>query len=116
METIIISDLEIRMHIGVTEEERNSSQRVLITAEMEPATQREIGDKLENTIDYSAVRQGIGALLKADRFNLIETVAEVTARYILDEFRTRKVTVTVKKFPYDDTAFVAYRLSLGGAD
>jgi dihydroneopterin aldolase len=116
MEAIIICDLEIHLHIGVTEAERSSSQRVLVSAEIEPATQREIGDSLENTIDYSAVRRGVQDLLKDGSFSLIETVADLVARYILDEFRSRRVTVTVKKFPYRDTAYVAYRLVLGGSD
>lgn len=116
MEAILISDLILYLHIGTTDEEQSRSQKVLISMEIEPATIREIGDALENTIDYSAVRRGLRSLLRGERFNLIETVADRAARYVLENFKSKHVTVTVKKFPYRDTAHVGYRLSLGKSD
>ena len=116
METIVISDLALRVHIGVTEKEQRRSQKILVSVEMEPAACGEINDSIHSTIDYSAVRRGIKSLFGGEQINLIETVAARIARYILDEFRVKGVTVGVKKYPYRDTAHVGCRLSLGRPD
>ena len=116
MGTIIIRDLVLHLHIGVTERERRRSQRILISMEIEPETFSAIGDSLENTVDYSSVRRGIKSMLQDERFNLIETVADRAARYVLDNFKANQVTVTIKKFPYRDTAHVGCRLTLGASD
>ena len=112
MNKILIQDLTLCLHIGVTDKEQRRSQKVLISLEIRPAGRVQINDALENTIDYSAVRRGLQSLLREKRFNLVETVAETAARYVLDTFSAHEVTVTVKKFPYKDTAYVGCRLSL----
>jgi FolB domain-containing protein len=116
MGTIIISDLALHLHIGVTEREQRRSQKILISMDIEPEKLIKTGDSLENTIDYSAVRQGVKSTLRDTRFNLIETVADRVARYVLDNFKAKQVSVTVKKFPYRDTAHVGCRLTLGVSD
>jgi len=116
VETIIISELALKVHIGVTEKERRKCQKILVSVEMVPATCREVNDSLHSTIDYSEVRRGIKSLFEGERINLIETVAARIARYVLDEFRAKGVTVSVKKHPYRDTAHVGCRLSLGRTD
>ena len=113
MEKILIRDLTVQLQIGVTEKEQRRSQKVLISMEIHPAVSGKIDDALENTIDYSAVRRGVKSMLREERFNLIETVADRTAHHVLDNYRVKEITVTVKKFPYKDTAYVGYRLSLG---
>jgi len=116
MGTILISDLVLHLRIGVTEKERRRSQRILISMEIEPETFSAIGDSLENTVDYSSVRRGVKSMLQGERFNLIETVADRAARYVLDNFKANQVTVTIKKFPYRDTAHVGCRLTLGNSE
>jgi dihydroneopterin aldolase len=116
MSTIIISDLVLHLNIGVTDRERRRSQKILISMEIEPATVYEVDDSLENTIDYSAVRLGVKTRLRGTCFNLIETVADRVAHYVLDNFKAKQVTVTVKKFPYRDTVYVGCRLTMGISD
>ena len=113
MAAILIHDLTLYLHIGVTDKEQRRSQKVLISMEIQSRAREKIDDALENTIDYSAVRHGLKSLLGEERFNLIETVAEAAARYVLDNYRAKGVAVTVKKFPYKDTAYVGCRLSFG---
>jgi dihydroneopterin aldolase len=112
MTEILIQDLAVHLHIGVTEKEQRRSQKVLISLEIHPETMEKLDDALENTVDYSAVRHSILSLLSEKRFNLIETVAAESAEHVLHNFSVQEVAVTVKKFPYKDTAFVACRMSL----
>ena len=112
MKRIIIEDLTLHLHVGVTDKERRRRQKLLLCVEIEPITLEDTADSIENTINYSTVRSGIRALLREKQFNLIETVARMVARYVLNDFEARQVEVTVKKFPYRDTAWVGCRLSL----
>ena len=112
MDAILIQDIKMRLHIGVTEKERRKRQKVFVSLEMRPEGETHGEDMLEHTIDYSAVRRGLHSLLRDTRFKLIETVAERSAQYVLDNFSARHVTVTVKKFPYRDTAYVGCRVCL----
>lgn len=116
MASILIHDLAVNLHIGVTDKEQRRGQKVLISMEIQPASKGKIDDDLENTVDYSVVRRGLKSLLEEKRFNLIETVAATSARYVLDNFKAKGVAVTVKKFPYRDTAYVGCRLSFGNPD
>jgi dihydroneopterin aldolase len=112
MNAILIQDIRLRLHIGVTDKERRKRQVVLVSLEMQPEEEMHGEDMLEKTIDYSAVRRGLHSLLQDTRFKLIETVAGRSAQYVLDNFRAQRVTVTVKKFPYRDTASVGCRVCL----
>jgi dihydroneopterin aldolase len=112
MATLIIQDLALRIHIGVTERERKKKQKILISIETEPEmVSGQVRDSIGNTVDYSSMRSGIRTLLMDSRHNLIETVADKVAGYVLDNFMVKQVSVTVKKFPYRDTKFVGYRLN-----
>jgi dihydroneopterin aldolase len=102
--------------VGVTDRERRRRQKLLLSVEIKPNPRKDIADSIENTINYSAVRSGIRALLQEERYNLIETIAQAVAHYVLTNFEARQVEITVKKFPYRDTAWVGYRLSLGKSD
>jgi dihydroneopterin aldolase len=106
----MISDLELHLHLGVTSEERISGQRILVSLEMVPYSESVISDDLEHTVDYAAVRRDLRTMFRGERIKLIETVAERIAGHVLEHYRVRRVTVTVKKFPYRDASHVAYRL------
>jgi dihydroneopterin aldolase len=116
MESIFITDLTLKMHIGVTEKERQKKQKIRVSVEMEPDEQGELNDSISNTVDYSAVRRGIESLLTGSSIKLIETVAARTARYVLGHYRIREVCVTVKKRPYRDVTHVGCRLRLSKED
>jgi dihydroneopterin aldolase len=112
MATLIIRDLALRIHIGVSEREKRKKQKILISIETEPEmAPSQVRDSIDKSVDYSSMRAGILSLLKNSRHNLIETVADRVAGYILDNFMVKQVSVTVKKFPYRDAKFVGYRLN-----
>ena len=99
MDKIIITDLEVFYHIGVTEEERAQPQRLLLTVEMshdfKTASAR---DNLADTVDYAAVSQRLLHFGDDCHWELLETLAADLAAMILDEFSTRQVSIEVKKF------------------
>jgi FolB domain-containing protein len=113
MENIILEDISIKTHIGVGEKERARRQKLTVSIEMEPLSGYESrGDLLENTIDYSSVRRDVLRILQESKFHLIETAAERIARYLKEHYSIKSLTVLVKKRPYRDTRYCAYRLSL----
>ena len=113
MEKIVIEDLALNISIGTTERERSKKQRILLTIEIEPEAQYEsINDDIDKTINYSSVRKDIKRLIKTDHFRLIETVAKIIGQHLKSNYNIRSVTVCVKKFPYRDTKYVAYSLTM----
>jgi dihydroneopterin aldolase len=97
---IVIEDLEVAAHVGVTERERESEQPLLLTVSMtidldDDAVLRD--DSIAGTVDYSTVAREIGRMFAEERFRLIETAALRVSRLCLERSRVRSVDVTVKK-------------------
>ena len=108
MDTITIQDLEVRYHIGVPDEERVQSQRLLLTIVMEHDIRRAAaGDDLEHTINYYSVSQRLLKLGEGRSWKLLETLAEEIAGIVLREFGATAVGVEVKKFIIPETRHVA---------
>jgi dihydroneopterin aldolase len=113
MERIILEDIRARALIGVSEKERSRRQHLWVSVEMEPVTGHAgRGDRLENTIDYSLVRRDIKEILEGGEFHLIETAAEKIALHLKSSYPVKSLTVFVKKRPYRDTRYCAYRLRM----
>ncbi|HXG47779.1 MAG TPA: dihydroneopterin aldolase [Methylomirabilota bacterium] len=112
MDQITIADLEVYLHVGVTEEERANPQRLLITLDMaldvRPAA---ASDNLAHTIDYAAVAQRVMDFGTGCHWELIEALAGDLAEMVLDEFKPESVTVEVKKFVLPHARHVAVRLT-----
>jgi dihydroneopterin aldolase/2-amino-4-hydroxy-6-hydroxymethyldihydropteridine diphosphokinase len=111
MERIILEEISVRAHLGVTEKERAKKQKILVTVSVVPDLRtKSLNDSIDNTINYSFVRCDIINIIKKDRFKLIETAAEKIAAYIKNKYPVKNITVVIKKFPYKDTKFVAFEL------
>ena len=109
---ITIEDLEVRFHVGVPDEERTESQRLLITIELT----HDLGasgatDNLTETIDYFAVCQAVKALGQAQSWKLIEALADDICMLVLDQFSPSVVRVVVKKFILPDTRWVSVEMT-----
>jgi FolB domain-containing protein len=97
-DTITIEEIACQTHIGVTEEERTISQKILVSVEMYTDLRRAgASDDLKDTINYSHVAGRIQILAKEER-KTIEKFADDIARMILREFHPEKVRVKVDKF------------------
>jgi FolB domain-containing protein len=98
MDRILINDLLVRCIIGVRDEERRDKQDVLINVALE-ADLRKAGasDRLEDSVDYSAVKKRIVTMAEGSRFNLVEALAESVADICLEYPAISRVKVRVEK-------------------
>lgn len=99
METIRIKGLEIFAYHGVNPEEKENGQRFVLdlamTANLSRAAQ---SDDLRDTVNYAAVRKAVTAAFTAQKYDLIERVAQVVCDAVLDGFpQVAAVTVELKK-------------------
>ena len=83
---------------GVRPEEKELGQRFVVDLEMEldlsaPAA----SDDLRDTVNYSLVYQVVREIVEGPSRNLLETVAEETARGVLSAFPVDGVRVRVTK-------------------
>ncbi len=99
MDTIIIKDLETFGYHGVFEEEAFLGQKFIVTAELFLDT-RKAGktDDLQDSLDYGVACQLIKKIVKTERYQLIERLAEEIANQLLLTFNLLQgVDITVKK-------------------
>ncbi len=111
MDRIIIEDLEVRYQVGVPDEERENSQRLLITVAMEhDFTLPAKTDDLSATIDYYAVTQQLLSFGDDRSWKLIEKLAVEIAEMILKDYGARSAEVTIKKFIIKEARHVAVQV------
>jgi len=111
MDKIIIRDLEVQTHVGVTAVEREHPQRLLISV----AIERDLGeagraDAESATTGYDVVINLVKQLLAQGRRRLIEAVANDIAEVILSHQMAVAVTVEVKKFSMPGTQYVSVEI------
>ncbi len=103
-DTLSITDLVILTPLGITDTERATPQKVLVTVEMEmDAKEVAREDDLNAGIDYAAVAEHIRMLAGTER-KTMERLAEDIATMILERCEPASVRVTVKKFVLSDAA------------
>ena len=108
---ILIASLELSSFIGVPDAERAAAQRLTVNLVLEPIRGfSDLGDALENTVDYFRVCEEVKALSLARPRHLIETLAADIAALLLARFALRAVEVELRKYILPDTAFVATAL------
>lgn len=95
---ILIRDLVISCIIGTNKEERECRQDVSIDLAIETDLSSACSsDRLEDTLDYRALKNRIVAHVEASECLLIEKMASEIADICLQEPLARAVTVTVDK-------------------
>jgi dihydroneopterin aldolase len=103
-----IEQLEVFTHIGVPEEERGAPQRLTASISFWPYHEAEdLADKIENAVNYSAVVEEAKKFVREQSVNLIETLADRLAMHLLKHFRMQKVTIELRKFPFEDAKYVS---------
>ena len=108
---IFIESLELSSAIGVPDVERARPQRLTVSITLEPQRGfRELGDAIENAVDYASVTEFVKNLSAVRPRRLIETLADEIAGALLGHFPLRSVSVELRKFILPDTAFVAARV------
>lgn len=111
MDKIVIKDLEVDAHIGVTETERAHPQRLLITVELERDL-AEAGrtDDEAATTRYDVVADMISKIAADRPRKLVEAVAEEIAGAILGNKLAVAVSVEVKKFSIPRSRYVSVQV------
>lgn len=95
---IHIRELRFRCLIGTLHEERIEKQDVVVNvtlwADLRAACRT---DRIEDTVDYKAVKKEILAVGEQSQFHLIEALAQRIADLCLQDERIRQVRVCVEK-------------------
>jgi len=98
MDRVFINQLEIETVIGVFDWERKIRQRLLLDLEMDwdnkPAGE---SDNLDHALNYFDVSRDVQVFVEKSSFQLIESVAEHTARLINEKYGVKRVAVSVYK-------------------
>lgn len=95
---VFVRDLELEANIGVYKREKGKLQPVRINIDLTvEETEGEVGDKLENVVDYGAVVDGVKEILAAGHLNLVETLAEQIAAQCLEDERVKVARVRIEK-------------------
>ena len=109
---IHIEQLEVSTHIGVPDEERGAPQRLTVSISFWPYYEPgDLADKIENAVNYSAVAEETRNFARDQSVNLIETLADRLATHLLKCFRMHKVTIELRKFPFEDAKYVSVTLT-----
>ncbi len=98
MDRIRICDLLVRCVLGINESERREKQDVLVNltiyADLRKAGQ---SDRIEDTVDYRALKKRVLAMAERSQYFLEEGLAEALAELCLEEPNVRQVDVRVEK-------------------
>lgn len=95
---IEIRDLLVRTFVGVNDWEQRQRQDALVSMWIHADT-REAGrnDDLSKTLNYRTVAKRVLEVTEAERYLLVERMAEEVARILVREFGARRVRVRVEK-------------------
>lgn len=98
MDKILIKDLVARCIIGVGKEERRDKQDVVINIVL-AVDLRKAGetDRLEDSVDYRALKKRIVRMVEDSEYHLVEALAEHIAQICLEDARVQEAQVTVEK-------------------
>lgn len=112
MDTILIQELEVFCHIGVTDAERQEAQRLLCNLELTlDITTAAAKDELRWSIDYGAVCARLIECARSRSWSLIETLAVDVADLIMLEFQPASVVVEIRKFSLPQAKYAAVRVA-----
>jgi FolB domain-containing protein len=105
---IHIEQLEVSTRIGVLKEERSARQRLTVSISFWPYHEAgDVADKIENAINYSDVVEETKNFVRDQSVSLIETLADRLAMHLLKNFRMQRVTIELRKFPFEDAKYVS---------
>jgi len=98
MDRILVSDLLVRCIIGVRDEERREKQDVLINLSLfADLAKPGKSDRLEDAVDYSAVKKRVLRMVENSQFFLVEALAEAIAEICLEHPAIFRVQVRAEK-------------------
>ena len=98
LDRLRIRDLLVRCRVGVTAQERNKPQDILITLTLYADLRKACRSaRLKDSVDYKVLKWKILAKTEKASFRLIERLAECVADICLEAPRVERVDVRVQK-------------------
>lgn len=95
---IEICDLLVRIHIGITAEERSKAQDVVINVILHTDTRAAAAsDNIDDAVNYRTLNKQIVALAEASNFNLLETLVHRLACLCLEYRQVERADVRAEK-------------------
>jgi FolB domain-containing protein len=98
MDRIRICDLLVRCVLGINERERHERQDVVINlalyTELHKAGK---SDRIEDTVDYRALKKRVLSMVENSQYFLVEALAEAIAELCLEQDGVQQVDVCVEK-------------------
>jgi dihydroneopterin aldolase len=118
LDLIFIEGLSAQTVIGIHDSELHRPQPVEIDLYAGvPRSRACDSDRIEDTIDYGAVRERIARLLREHRIQLLEAFAEAIAGILIHEFGAHWARVKViKPHKFDDVRAVGVQIERFAAD
>lgn len=111
--TIYIKDLVVAARHGVHQHEKEAPQRFKITVELGVArSQAVVSDDLDDTPDWSQLRNAIVDILQKRSYNLMERLAMEIAAKLLEDKRIDKIAVTIDKLDAFESGVPGVRLEI----
>jgi|TARA_B110000240_G_C13493247_1_gene450598 dihydroneopterin aldolase len=98
MDTVFIRDLSMDAVIGVFGWERQVQQKITINLEMATDISKAAKtDDLEYTLDYKSISQRIRTLVDENQPKLVETLIELIAKTVMQEFNIPWLRISIAK-------------------
>ena len=98
LDRIHIRDLLLRCVVGVHEWERREKQDVLLNITLYADLRTPCRtDRIEDTVDYRAVKRKVAAMVESSSYVLVERLAERVADICLEPPQVQRVEVLVEK-------------------
>lgn len=99
MDKILIRDLKLFAYHGVNPEEKEDGQNFCFDIDLYVnITKACHSDNVEDTVSYAKVIKTVRSVFTAEKYDLIEKAAQITADAILNEYAdVSRVDITLKK-------------------
>lgn len=98
MDKIVIKGIKVYGYHGVMDEEKKLGQNFIVDIKMsKDLTMAGTTDNLEKTVNYAEVYEVVKNIIKKEKYNLIERVAERIADELINRYNISKAKVRVKK-------------------
>lgn len=113
MSVLYIKDLIIKAKHGVHQIEKDQDQAFSVSVEIIIDTSAAgVSDKLDDTLNWSWLRQTIIDTFQDNSFDLMEKLAQVVADKILTEKRIEKVILSIDKLEAFESGIPGIRLEV----
>ena len=110
---VYIKNLVVSGKHGVHAHEKTTPQRFGVNAELVVADETALtSDQVEDTIDWSGLRDDIISVVEGRSYNLIERLAQEVADTILKDERVAGVVISIDKLDAFDSGVPGIRLEI----